>query len=256
MCSRIKIFLVVVIIFSVNSVTAQTYVTLTPMLGLNRCFAKFDGGDKPDLFKNNASNHQIIFGGLIDYHKNKFIFSTGYLYNHAGYAYSIKSVGHQADSGSWGYKHSSANQGWTIPLRVSYYLFKTNGKFINFKLDMFGGIAIDHFSPRPFSTATYSNAHVETKSTYKTINQYGVSANIGLTFQFLHRGKESIALTFYYNQGLTKYESIRLNYTTLEDNRSYQSNLITRGTSFGILLSYPIKIWDVDKRRSIKSHTK
>ena len=239
--------------FGATQVMSQTYFTLTPIVGLKRCFAKFDGGDKPDFFKNNASNKQIVLGVLLEYHKNKFTYSAGYLYNHAGYAYSIKSEGHPSDSGSWGYSHSSANQGWSIPLRASYSIFKTNGKFINFKLDMFGGIAIDHFSPRIDSINTYINNNVSTKSTYKTINQYGVSANVGLTFQFLHRGKESIALTFYYNQGLTQYESIRLNYTTLADNKSYQSNLITRGTSFGILLSYPIKIWDVDKRRSIKA---
>jgi len=74
---------------------------------------------------------------------------------------------------------------------------------------------------------------------------------LGLTIQFLQKGKERLALNFYYNQGLTNY--LNANYTYTENNISQTENVVSKGTYIAIGISYPIKIWDINKRRSIKA---
>ncbi|WP_299250266.1 hypothetical protein [uncultured Cytophaga sp.] len=251
----------------------QSYLSFSPSIGLQRCFARHIGDNNSSIFKNNSFNQQVQLGFLLDYHyKDKWVVSTGYVYDHAGYAYSLKDNSSvKKDSNFISYSHSSAMRTLSIPLKVSFLLKEVNvvkskskhptsmqrsiteinrdTHLLNFLFKLNAAIIYNHVPDRPFPKATYSNNQVSTTSEYSTINRNGVSISLGFSIHFLRRGKEFIGLNFYYSQGITSYESIKISYTTLSNNQSYQENLITKGTNCGISIFYPIKIITFNKSK-------
>ena len=255
-----------------TSAMSQTYFTLTPMVGLQRCFSTYEYGDRPSLFKNNTSNDYFHVGFFLDYHRNKFTYSLGYSQNNAGYAYGIKpdKINPLDSVVSWSYSHSSANPTNAIEAKIAYSLseinlfrrkkevpvFQQSGNayqgsqhLINIRFMLTAGLLYEHLQRTVSIDYPYSNAHIITKSTYTRLNNNGITGALGFTVQFLHRGKESLALNFFYHQGFTKFTQIDVSYTLITDQVTYHTTLITKATSFGVSISYPIRVWDVDKRK-------
>ena len=262
--------------FGTTQVMSQTYFTFTPMVGMQRCFAKYKSGDRPSVFYNNTGNDYFHVGFLLDYHRNRFIYSLGYTQNNAGYAYAIKpDVVNPLDSLiDWHYSHSSANATNAIEAKVAYSLtevhlfqkkqhiqafqnanniYKDNQHIINFRLNIFGGLLYEHLQRTNSMNFPFNNGRVNTQSNYTRLNNNGITGTLGFSIQFLHRGKESLALNFFYHQGFTKLQQIDITYTLINEQVTYHTTLISKATSFGASISYPIRFWDVDKRRARKA---
>lgn len=260
--------------FGATEVKSQTYFSLTPMLGLQRCFSKYLNGNSPETFDSNILYRKLQYGLLIDYHKSKCTFSTGIINGYTGTWYRISFPLNNPNNPSTLVTGSvySSYQIISIPIRASYslkefYLFKIkrdytlrgeeNEKLKNiyyltsFKFKVFTGVLFDHLTSMQNQKSSGGDIGYTVESFSSPINRNGVTATFGFTLQFIQRNKERLAVNFYYNQGITKYMVTNQTYTV--GNNSYYANVVARGTSFGILLSYPIKIWDVDKRRSIKT---
>ena len=242
---------------------SQKYVSVTPLMGFQRCFSnKLNGNSAPD-FKNNTNNHAVQYGIFLDYHVNRFVFSAGWAYNNVGYSYRI---GPKYSSLIPTSSSASTMRTVSFPIRVAYELTdvglfykKTSSAdelndapaqhFINFKLKVFGGLVLDNVN-WPSYIDTISSVTI-TQRTYTQLNKVGLSGTVGIAMQFMHHGKERLALSFYYHQGFTSYQKLTIDYT--ESNQAYQTSLVAKGTTYGITLSYPIKIWDIDKRKAMKA---
>lgn len=111
-----------------TSAMSQTYFTITPMVGVQRCFAKYQSGDKPSVFNNNTGNDYFHVGFLLDYHRNRFIYSLGYMQNNAGYGYGLKPNGYNPSDTTlgWSYSHSTATPTNAIEAKLSYSVLKIN----------------------------------------------------------------------------------------------------------------------------------
>ena len=262
--------------FGTTQVMSQTYFTLTPMVGMQRCFAKYQSGDQPSVFNNNSGNNYFHVGFLLEYHRNRFIYSLGYTQNNAGYAYGIKPNGYNSSDTTlgWSYSHSSATPTNAIESKIAYSfsefhlfqkkflaqefenlnnVYKDNRYLINFRFNVFGGLLYEHLQRTNSMDYPFSNGHVITQSHYTRLNNNGITGTLGFTIQFLHKGKESLALNFFYHQGFTKLRQIDITYTLINDQQTYHTTLISKGTSFGASISYPIRFWDVDKRKARKA---
>lgn len=262
-----------------TSAMSQTYFTFTPMAGLQRCFAVYQNGDRPSLFKNNSGNNYFHVGFLLDYHRNRFSYSLGYTQNNAGYAYKIKpdEINPLDSVVSWSYSHSSATPTNAIQIKAAYALadinlfrrknempviqpsaisYKGNQHVINFRLMLTAGMLYEHLQKTVSMNYPFMNSHVITQSSYTRLTNNGITGTLGFTVQFLHRGKESLALNFFYNHGFTRFRQIDITYTLINDHVTYHTTLISKASSFGMSLSYPIRIWDVDKRKAKKKSAK
>lgn len=259
--------------FGTTQVMSQTYFTLTPMLGMQRCFAKYESGDKPEVFINNTRNDFFHAGLLIDYHRNRFTYSTGYMSNNVGFGFAVEPVTvNPLDSAvSWRTSLASARETYSIPIKVAYTLgevnlfgrknptqyfskntkeLKTSSHLINFKLNIYGGLIFERLKPSSTTGDTSTIFHVKFENQYTVLNRNGITGMLGISIQFLHKGKEILAMNIYYHQGFTRMMQYDLNYTIVTDNQPYHTTLISKGTLIGVSLSYPIKIWDVDKRKA------
>ena len=262
--------------FGTTQVMSQTYFTFTPMVGMQRCFAKYQSGDRPSVFYNNAGNNFFHVGFLLDYHRNRFIYSLGYTQNNAGYAYAIKpDVVNPLDSViNWGFREASANPTNAIEAKVAYSLseinlfrkkqntqafqnsnniYKDDQHLINFRFNVFGGLLYEHLQHVNFMEYPVNFGHTITQVRHTRLNNNGITGTLGFSIQFLHKGKESLALNFFYHQGFTKLLQMDITYTLINDQVTYHTTLISKGTSFGASISYPIRFWDVDKRKARKT---
>ena len=116
-----------------------------------------------------------------------------------------------------------------------------------------GGLLYEHLQRTNSMNFPFNNGRVNTQSNYTRLNNNGITGTLGFSIQFLHRGKESLALNFFYHQGFTKLQQIDITYTLINDQVTYHTTLVSKATSFGASISYPIKIWDVDKRKAKKA---
>ena len=117
--------------FGTTKVMSQTYFSLTPMLGLQRCFSRYVDGNSPETFTGNILYRKLQYGILIDYHKSKYTFSTGLMNGYAGTWYRISFQLNNPNNPSTSVTGSvsSTYPIISIPLKVSYslkefYLFK------------------------------------------------------------------------------------------------------------------------------------
>ena len=127
---------------------------------------------------------------------------------------------------------------------------KSNFFLMSFKLRPFAGINIDFVDRMSEDTVINKGYDYTETLQYSILNNNGLSSIFGFTVQFLQKGKERLALNFYFNQGLTKYLSA--NYTYTENNNTQTTSVVSKGSYISIGLSYPINIWDLEKRKVIK----
>jgi len=139
--------------FGTTQVMSQTYFTLTPMVGIETSFSKMKSDDALEI-KNNFASFFPRFGFLIDFHKNKFSFSSGISLS--------KSL-----NATFSTNHSSYSQNTyvlSVPIIISFNtkeynlfyikrnqvvndeesgLLKSNFFLMSFKLRPFAGLNID-----------------------------------------------------------------------------------------------------------------
>ncbi|WP_299250268.1 hypothetical protein [uncultured Cytophaga sp.] len=255
-----KFLMFILLSFLSKSIRAQTYFALTPVLGIGTSFSKIKSDDSFSA-KNNFASVFTRYGFLLNFHKNKIGLSSGITLS-------------RSLNVNFSYKHnifSNSIYVFAVPILLSYdskefNLFyiknnrpymedeeenvKSNFFLMSFKLRPFAGINIDFVDRMSEDTVINKGYDYTETLQYSILNNNGLSSIFGFTVQFLQKGKERLALNFYFNQGLTKYLSA--NYTYTENNNTQTTSVVSKGSYISIGLSYPINIWDLEKRKVIK----
>ena len=67
-------------------------------------------------------------------------------------------------------------------------------------MNIYGGLIFERLKPSSTLGDTTTIFHVKLENQYTVLNRNGITGMLGFTVQFLHRGKESLALNFFYHQ--------------------------------------------------------
>lgn len=118
---------------------------------------------------------------------------------------------------------------------VNFYLAPVVG--LDFNIYHLGGDVTNEWE----QSYTRNGHFIETST--KSINSFISGANLllGMRFQFTNAGKDRLALTFWYNQGVIQRGSI-IHEVKMDQQLVSQAEIGTRGSSFGVTLSYPITL--------------
>lgn len=251
-----RIFLMpLVFCFLVQTIRAQTYFTVTPVLGIGTSFSKIKSDDSFSA-KNNFASFFTRYGFLLNFHKNKIGLSSGItlsrslnvnfsnknnIFLNSIYVFAVPII-LSYDSKEFNLFYIKNNRPFMEDEEGNV---KSNFFLMSFKLRPFAGLNVDYTDRLSQDTIT-NKGYTETLQ-YTLLNNNGLSAIFGFTVQFLQKGKERLALSFYFNQGLTKY--LNANYIYTENNSSQTTNIVSKGTYISVGLSYPIKVWDIEKRK-------
>jgi hypothetical protein len=90
----------------------------------------------------------------------------------------------------------------------------------------------------------FDNARIDRP--VKQLRTTNLSAIIGFRLQFYSFGKDRLALTALYHQGLQDVIEINARYT-IDGNGPYYSTIRSRGSGLSLTLSYPIRVFTFDK---------
>ncbi len=89
----------------------------------------------------------------------------------------------------------------------------------------------------------------------KQLSGINVSAMVGVRLQFYSFGKDKLALTVLYHQGLQDLLEMDVDYT-LDGQGSYDSQIRSRGSGLSVTLSYPIRVYNFNKQERELSRQK
>jgi outer membrane usher protein FimD/PapC len=93
----------------------------------------------------------------------------------------------------------------------------------------------------------YSGDIITFNNTITYLRKRNLSLMVGVTFQFMHQDKERMAITIYYNQGLSSIIQADLHYKI--NGESYNTSLDIKGSAISVNISYPFKLYDSGKKR-------
>nr|WKN38959.1 hypothetical protein K4G66_09620 [Tunicatimonas sp. TK19036] len=101
-----------------------------------------------------------------------------------------------------------------------------------------------------------SSHYFEIDRPVKQLRTVNVSFTAGVRFQFYSFGKDRLALTVLYHQGLRDMLEMDVQYT-IDGSDPYRSIVRTRGSGLSVTLSYPIQIFNFNKQeRELKRDLK
>lgn len=120
-----------------------------------------------------------------------------------------------------------------------------------FKVQPVFGMNIDYFGQTEQWNTDSTNLFYTTTDVIKLyrpvyeLRRVNVSAVLGARLQFYHFGKDRLAISILYYQGLRDLLEMSLDYSVAEE--AYHSSIRTRGGGLSVTLSYPIRLFNFDK---------
>ena len=262
------IFLLFLFGYSIKANSQTLY--LKPFGGVQSLLCSYDKKiGKVNTFKINYLHTAADLGFLLDYKLNdKLSLMCGISFSTIGWSYSLE-VPKNLTKNPYGISdkrmHSEGIIMHRFPILINYTfseksLLKSKEgdtkESLQFKIG--GGINIDNVPDIMTKDDTLSiNWPSFYGDTIKYSNEWNyidrdVKTGISLATNFnicLHnkiKNKDILELTFYYNQGLFNIINIDVHYQ-LNSIHSY-SKLYSKGTSYGVILSIPIRIWHKSSR--------
>ncbi len=203
-------------------------------------------------FSPNTFNPSIDLGVLLELRwKSRLSTSVGFSYGIADISYSAtfpqprKAVISPVQQISFGV------QLFRIPLLFGY---RVGGKseeyyiqpaYKGVRLELLAGPVLNNATTFTDSLFNMDNTfmagdRITIKQTDCIVNKFGLSVMAGARLHYVKRGKERLALTVYFNQGITTHIESNINYTLNEV--PYFTQMATRGTAVGVNLLYPIRL--------------
>lgn len=238
-------------------VSAQSFY-IRPYIGLQRIFSNVQvpPSDKRTL-QNNSYNDYPDAGLMVEYHKKRWSVASGLTLGAAGYSFQLEIP---EPVGLAGYAtHTSSGYGmYRIPLQFSYRLsdIKLLSRrkniqskcLINGGIELLGGLAFnDYFDEKrsrfniiPFFR-TPNDSIVGTGEVLRVRN-HGIALYGGVRFNFSLNGGQGVAVSLWYNQGLSTI--LRTNVEYIVNGRNYAVQFGGNGSTFNVNLSVPIKIYE------------
>jgi hypothetical protein len=229
---------------------------LTPGLGIqNGHTALLSNGFTHAILKNNRIYVGIYYSIGVDYaiKKDHFI-SFNYFNGKANVAVGVRNkpcnngyMGQYGELSTFtGFNNKRLNLGYQFPIHYS----KPSTKFrliTSLKL----GLALDVKGTEEFGggfNLASTNLCGELYTLKKRLvyrNPIALLLPIQINFEWYHKQKRRLGLAIFYHKGLTKNTQFDVDYVTA--GYTDKSSFISRGTSYGAILNFPIKIYTPKK---------
>lgn len=222
---------------------SQQRIDIRPNFNLEQPFSHYLSKTSV-FFNNNQLNLLPNIGFFVDIHlSDRYIISTGFAGTTIGTSYAT-----QKTLSSQFHVHNSSNL-FQIPLQISY-LYKK--KYLNWgrlfkslNLEVLGSLNLSLMDRRTdWNAGSFSiNNFTPTENTL-VLSQSSLSTSLGLGFQFYGEKKPTFRLELFYRQGFQKMLETSINIP------SGNAIIVSRGSSIGINLSYPMTIWRENSKRN------
>lgn len=254
-------------------VFAQTLFSLRPYIGIQTPFSQVVNNQTGiNTFNNNTININIDYSIFLDVNfKNKSKLSVGY--TNWGINGTQFDVSIPKPSRSNNFKQASITFGLTenihkIQLRYAHQLlnlplvrrskhrdFAINDlakpcflikPFVGFGLDAVNSNIQTGLYPSPLPFEFFGDTIKNLVADIHRLNKKGVSLQVGFDLQFKRKGRESIALTICYNQGLIALNNYGISYYLRSDRMSgktYYTTIKSMASSLSANLSFPIQLY-------------
>lgn len=262
------------------SFAQSTRVSLRPYLGLQQKFSHIiDNSRGSSTFDNHVWNESLDLGLLLETEINgKYKIITGIAGGLAGTSYGLTITKPKNPYGSPRKRRASASPVTRIPIlfsllsrQINWIPIRYNRKrqeltlgetdrenrryLFNFRVEPFVGMAYNRLNlleSGELSGGTvfiYGDSILIESEKTTEITANSISVILGATLQFMHQGKQRLAFTFYYNRGLNTLLRENIVYTL--NGTTYQTVQGARGTTIGLDVSYPIRLYDSVRRKRL-----
>jgi hypothetical protein len=259
MATKITIFLLLAVH---TSYAQQGVFTLRPALGLQTVLNKqIQNGYTKAFLKNNVFEEEIYYGIGLEYEtKKQRIFSLQYMNGNSGYSIKItpKPCNNAYNGGYTGKEKASSHfnnrrilAGFQFPI-IKYLPYKKKNFAASVKLGFgadFKGIETDESG----FIAIGTNLCGEKYYLDEVVKFRNSRISYMLPFQFnldwYHRNKKRLQLSFFVHLGLSTNVIFDIDYVNITRGTREKSIFLSRGSGYGAILSYPIKVYRYKKKK-------
>lgn len=266
------------------SASAQIIFSLRPYAGIQFPFAKIeDNTAGVHTFKNNQLNLSADYSLFLEANiRGKSRLLLGYTnWGMNGTQFDIlhpqpsSSNNPKAASVTWGlsenihklqlrYAHRLTRIALFAKKRTDLSSTTITPSGFNLYIEPFMGVSADFVNPAtatgrylfPIPLEFYGDTINNIAADIVRTRKQGFSLQTGINFQFAYRGKDRLALTLYYNQGLARLNNYEVIYYISSERMPgeyYHTLVSSRASTFGINLSYPIRLWTVGKGQAVST---
>ncbi len=249
--------LIITFLFAQCTFGQKGSVYLVPALGIQNGHSSIlkDGFTSNATIKNNRIYVAVYYSIGVDYEvKNDHFISVNYFNGQAQVSIRLKNkpcsttgnIGTSRRSTATGFNNKRLNFGYQFPIYTKKYnekvklqvSFKT-GFAIDFKgSELEGG---DIIFPSKNSCGEIYNL----KDTAVYRKPVALLIPFQMNVELFTKQKRRIGLSLFYHKGITKNTQFDIDYVT--NSYTHTSSFLSRGTSYGAVLSYPIRVYKSKK---------
>jgi hypothetical protein len=249
----IKILLIT-LLFVQQIVAQKGSVYITPALGIQNGHSSIlkDRFSSNATIKNNRIYVSIYYSIGIDYEvKNNHFISVNYFNGQAGVSIGLKNkpcstngnISSSRRSTATGFNNKRLNLGYQFPVYTKNY-----NKNVKLQVSFKAGVAIDFKGSESDSGGNIILPSINSCGEEYFLKKrvvYRKPLSLLMPFQvnmdLYSRQKRKVGLSIFYHKGITKNTQFDIDYIT--NSYTQTSSFLSRGTSYGVVLSYPIRVY-------------
>lgn len=262
-----KVFFITLLLFAQVNLRGQTVISLIPYVGSQQSLHQkiSSKGNDPQAHKFPNESLVVNWGGMLQYKKNDRGIALYYMESDFWYHHTIN-LGNEGKIYNLGLRYSKDSREFLLfPISLDTKLdapklsFSDSDNFthhlLNFKLTYWAGLAYNRllYPTKYYLEETQTSIPGDTtiKGTKETLkSQAGLSAIIGITFQFIHKSRDRLAISLYYNQGFINLMRADF-YIKRNGYTNFEKSVVYRGSSIGATISWPIKLYHSAKKTNM-----
>lgn len=253
--------LLITLLLAAHSLSAQQGVfSIRPALGLQTVLNKqlYNGYTKAFL-KNNKLEEEIYYGIGVEYElSNQLVLSVNYMNGNSGYSIKLTpkpcNIGY---TGSYTIKYMSSSHfnnrrllaGFQFPLYKPGML-KKSGLKASLKLGLgldFKGSEDDQGGTIIFPGTNLCGEvyYLDDSTVYRSKISWILPFQINL--DWYHKQKKRLQLSLFLHMGLSKNVIFDIDYVNVTLGNREKATFLSRGSGYGITISYPIRVYRLKK---------
>jgi hypothetical protein len=260
----IKIFFLAFLLILQVKLYGQTTISLIPYTGVQQSLHHkiIDKGNLPNTSIFRRTSLVVNWGGTLQYKRNDRAIALFFMQSDFTY-HNTLNMGYGGQIYNLGLRYSKDSREFLLfPISLDTKLDDPKLRFsdadnfthhlLNFKLTYWGGLTYNRllYPDKYYSEESQTGFFGDTTFKGEKIllkSQAGISAIVGITFQFMHKSRERLAISVYYNQGFVNlirgdFYFRRTGYFNHKKSTSY------RGSAIGATISWPIKVYSSLKK--------
>jgi hypothetical protein len=259
-----RVLACILFILSGRILFAQTKLQLRPYIGLQQSFSKQTNTAEnlPATFHNNTFEVEADYGiGLRCILKDKSGIEAGIRIINAGESYAYR---HKRDlstypTGPYTIAVFSASALEYSQLYAGYWHFiniSKNQRRVHFKLGLNANLAMNLRANEDPNSGKFilsgingqGERFINEDTTYN-VKEFTISFPLQIQIQSYLNMKSFLELTIYYNHGIMRHHDFEAWYILTASNTRFTNKLRINGSVLAVNLSYPITLWNSEKKK-------